>query len=143
MDILLQNNYISTSAHVKSTNIHQYVEYSSCHPRACKNDIPYSQAKRYRRIMSDNADFSNALTDLREFFIARNYPEAVINYAFNEVCKLSQSKALVPSSKDNSSLPSIGYIINRYWDLFSSNSSVKELHKSRVERKTMVTQTYF
>ena len=93
--------------------------------------------------MSDNSDFSNALTDLREFFIARNYPEPVINYAFYEVCKLSESDALVPSSKDNSSniipfvikynpsLPNIGYIINRYWDLLqlSSNSSVKELHK--------------
>ena len=142
VDILLQNNYISTSVHTKSTNIHQYVEYSSYHPRAHKNGIPYSQAKRYRRIMSDNSDFSNALTDLSEFFIARNYPAAVINYAFNEVCKLSQSEALVPSSKDNSSniipfvikynlsLPNIGYIINRYWDLLqlSSNSSVKKLH---------------
>ena len=67
----------------------------------------------------------------------------MINYAFNEVCKLSQSEALVSSSKDNGSniisfiieynpsLPNIGYIINRYWDLLqlSSNSSVKELHK--------------
>ena len=93
--------------------------------------------------MSENSDFSNALTDLREFFIARKYPEAMINYAFYDVCKLSQSEALVPSSKDNSSdiipfvieynlsLPNIGYIINRYWDLLqlSSNSSVKELHK--------------
>ena len=93
--------------------------------------------------MSDNADFSNALTDLREFFIARNYPEAVINYAFNEVCKFSQSEALVPSSKDNGSniipfvveynpsLPNIGYIMNRYWDLLQlcSISSVKELHE--------------
>ena len=129
VDILLQNNYISTSVHVKSTNIHLYVEYSSCHPRACKNGIPYSQAKCYRQIMSDNSDILNALTDLREFFIARNYPEAVINYAFNEVCKLSHSDALVPSSKDNSSniipfvikynlsFPNIGYIINRYCDL--------------------------
>ena len=95
----LQSNQISTSVHVKSTNIHQYVEYSSCHPRACKNDIPYSQAKRYRRIMSDDEDFSNALTDLRDFFIARNYLEAVIDLAFNEVCKLSQNEALVPSPK--------------------------------------------
>ena len=51
MDVSLQSNQISTSVHVKSTNIHQYVEYSSCHPRACKNGILYSQAKRYRRIM--------------------------------------------------------------------------------------------
>ena len=91
-----------------------------------------------KEIRQNTNNFSNALTDLREFFIARNYPKAVINYAFDEVCKLSQSETLVPSSniipfviEYNPSLPNIGYIINRYWDLLqlSSNSSVKELHK--------------
>ena len=53
--------------------------------------------------MSDDEDFSNALTDLRDFFTARNYSEAVIDLAFNEVCKLSQNEALVPSPKDKSS----------------------------------------
>ena len=93
VDVSLQSNQISTSVHVKSTNIHQYVEYSSCHARACKNGIPYSQAKRYRRIRSDDEDFSNFLTDLKDFFTARNYSEAVIDLAFNEVCKLSQNEA--------------------------------------------------
>ena len=35
-----------TEVYVKSTNIHQYVEYSSCHPKSCKNGIPFSQCKR-------------------------------------------------------------------------------------------------
>ena len=42
-----------TDVYVKSTNVHQYVEYSSCHPKSCKNGIPYSQGKRYRRISND------------------------------------------------------------------------------------------
>ena len=95
--------------------------------------------------MSDDEDFSNALTDLRDFSTARNYPEAVIDLAFNEVCKLSQNEALVPSPKDKSAniipfvieynpsihVPNIGFIVNRYWDLLhlSNNSAVKQLHK--------------
>ena len=78
--------------------------------------------------MSDDEDFSNAFTDLRDFFTARNYLEAVIDLAFNEVCKLSQNEALVPSPKNKSSkiipfvieynlsIPNIGFIVNRYWD---------------------------
>ena len=45
VDVSLQSNQISTSVHVQSTNIHQYGEYSSCHPRAFKNGIPFSQTK--------------------------------------------------------------------------------------------------
>ena len=33
---------IENSVYVKNTNIHQYVEYSSSHPRSCKNGIPFS-----------------------------------------------------------------------------------------------------
>ena len=43
---------LDTSVHVKRTNNHQYIEYSSCHPLSCKKGIPFSQAKRYRRIIS-------------------------------------------------------------------------------------------
>ena len=32
-----------TDVYVKSTNVHQYVEYSSCHPESCKNGILHSQ----------------------------------------------------------------------------------------------------
>ena len=59
------DNTISTNVHVKETNIHQYVEYSSCHPRSCKNGIPFSQAKRYRRIISDDYQSKHSLNELK------------------------------------------------------------------------------
>ena len=45
---------LHTSVFEKNTNVHQYIEFSSCHPLSCRKGIPLSQAKRYRRITSDN-----------------------------------------------------------------------------------------
>ena len=57
-----------TEVYVKSTNIHQYVEFSSCHPKSCKDGIPFSQCKRYNRIISDDAKFSESVSQLQDFF---------------------------------------------------------------------------
>ena len=42
----------------KDTSVHQFIEISSCQPLTCKTGIPFSQAKRYRRITS-NDDYLN------------------------------------------------------------------------------------
>ena len=39
-----QDGNLCTSVFEKDTNVHQYVEFSSCHPLSCKKGIPYSQA---------------------------------------------------------------------------------------------------
>ena len=57
-----------TEVYLKSTNIHQYVEYSSCHPKSCKDGIPFSEYKRYRKIISVDAKFSESVFQLRDFF---------------------------------------------------------------------------
>ena len=92
---------ISTKVHVKPTNIHQYVEYSSSHPRSCKDGIPLSQAKRYRRICSNDDQFENMLSDLRQYFVVRNYPMSVIDTAFDYVKTCSLEDALNPSEKSD------------------------------------------
>ena len=38
---------VITDIFVKETNNHQYLDYTSCHPKQCKDGIPYSQGKRY------------------------------------------------------------------------------------------------
>ncbi|XP_053391365.1 uncharacterized protein LOC128554143 [Mercenaria mercenaria] len=142
VDVSIDDEHnISTNVHVKPTNIHQYVDYSSCHPKACKNGIPYSQAKRYRRICSDENQFFGNIEQLRQHFLVRNYPESVINTAFEKVMCMSQDDALRASVKQdqnivpfvveyNTSLPNIGNINNKYWDLLqlSDNPAVKMLH---------------
>ena len=88
-----------TEVYVKSTNIHQSVEYSSCHPKSCKDGIPFSQCKRYRRIISDDANLSESDSQLRDFFLERNYPANVVDQALDKVSSLSQDQALQSSEK--------------------------------------------
>ena len=140
-----ENGELETSVHEKITNCHQYIEFSSCHPLSCKQGIPYSQAKRYRRITSDKSHFENDLSRLKEYFLARNYPEHVIEEAVKKVSSMSMDEALKPTSpmkcQDivpfvctyNPSLPNIGSIINQYWNLlkYSKSESVRQLYKCR------------
>jgi hypothetical protein len=96
LDVIIQkgtNLDVVTNVFVKQTNDHQYLDYSSCHPKSCKDGIPFSQAKRYRRIISNDEDFKECLPLLRKFFIERNYPKNVINSAFNKVSSMSQEDA--------------------------------------------------
>ncbi|XP_045188274.1 uncharacterized protein LOC123546150 [Mercenaria mercenaria] len=91
---------IETDIYVKETSNHQYLDYTSCHPKMCKDGIPYSQAKRYRRIISDDDSFDSSLHELRDFFLDRNYPKSVIDAAFEKVSHMTQSDALNSSTRD-------------------------------------------
>ena len=84
---------LKTSVHVKPTNVHQYV-YSSCHPKPCKDSIPYSQAKRYRRIFSDDDEFKNSIHELRDLNLNRNYPPKVVDNAFDQIIHTTQDDTI-------------------------------------------------
>ena len=83
-----------TDVYVKSTNVHQYVEYSSCHPKSYKNGIPSSQGKRYMRIISNDTKCQENILQLRDFFLERNYPESIVDEALGNVSSLTQDDAL-------------------------------------------------
>ena len=126
VDISKNNDGIlDTSIHVKKTNNYQYIEYSSCHPIPCKKGIPFSQAKRYRRIISNDETFEKELENLKSYFLKRNYPFHITDNAFQKVRALPRDMALTETVKRdkklvpyvityNPSLPNIGEIINKY-----------------------------
>ncbi|XP_070182243.1 uncharacterized protein [Littorina saxatilis] len=53
----MQEGFIETDLHTKATDKRNYLHYTSCHPRHCKENIPYSQMLRARRICSKKKDF--------------------------------------------------------------------------------------
>ena len=135
---------LDTSIHVKKTNNHQYIEYSSCHPLSCKKGIPFSQAKRYRRIISDDENFEKELDKLKSYFMKRNYPQHIVDHAFQKARSLSRDVALRETAKSNAkiipyvitynpSLPRIGEIMNKYWGLLalSQKSSVNYIFQHK------------
>ena len=100
LDVNISKNVdstLSTDIHIKSTDVHQYLHFSSCHPRKCKESIPYSQAKRFRRIISDDYSFQGSLDELKGHFLKRQCPEKVIDSAFQKISSQTQDEALVNS----------------------------------------------
>ena len=48
---------LKTDLFVKDKDTHQYLDFSSCHTFHTKKGIPYGQALRIRRIVSDDDVF--------------------------------------------------------------------------------------
>jgi hypothetical protein len=86
-----ENCTLSTEIHIKPTDFHQY---NSCHHNKCKEGIPYSQAKHYRHIISDNDKSHESLINLESFFKIRSYTDSKLKSAFAKVKYSTQEEAL-------------------------------------------------
>ena len=49
---------VETDIYEKPTNNHKYLDCTSCHPKSCKDGIPYNQSKRYTLILRSRGNFS-------------------------------------------------------------------------------------
>ena len=86
LDILLckdgKTNY--TDIYYKRTDSHQYLDFSSCHPKHCKTNIPYTLARRICTIITNRNIREQRLEELKTFLIRRNYPTTLINASFEK-----------------------------------------------------------
>ena len=85
LNVSLRNGAISTDIYAKPTYGHQYLYYKSSHPEHINNLLPYSQALRLSRICSSGNDFKGCPSRMKEWFLARDYPENVVNEKINKV----------------------------------------------------------
>lgn len=92
-------NKINATLYTKPTDSHSYLHYDSCHPRSCKDSIPYSQLLRVKRICSDNKDSEVKMKEMCSFFKKRGYPSRVIIEAKRKVDRLDRSELLQETSK--------------------------------------------
>ena len=108
--MLLHNNSTATDLHVKSTDIHQYLSSSSCHPNHKNKSISYNLALRIRRICSTDDNFKQRTNELLGFLFQRShkrdYVKTQINKAFNVPRKtLSTTNTRNPTTIQYLSLP--------------------------------------
>ena len=87
---------IVTDLYVKPTDTHQYLAANSCHPRHCKEAIPYSQALRMRRICSSDEAFNKRTSDLKKHLTRRSYDETTMQQQIERAKHLRQEDALRP-----------------------------------------------
>ena len=138
--VLLYNNSIATNLHVKSTDTHQYLLSSSCHPNHIKKSIPYSFALRICGICSTDDNFKQRTNELLEFLCQhghkRDYFKTQINKAFNVPSKntlyYQQKKShncRVFVTTNNPSLPNFNNIIKKYYPILTASDRCKDAFK--------------
>ena len=66
LDVLLKidNGTIATDIYHKATDTHNYLPFTSSHPRATRVDIPYNLARRIHMIVSDKTTRDERYSEL-------------------------------------------------------------------------------
>ena len=80
LDVLVnrKGRALETDLYCKSTDTHQHLQRSSCHPWDVKKAIPYGQALRLRRIDSDVKKIRKTSEELVCWLVERGYKEDFI-----------------------------------------------------------------
>ena len=109
--ITIKNGKLTTDLYKKETHSAQYLLPSSTHPPHCTKNIPYSLAYRLRRICSEEEDFEERLTELRNMLQVRKYRRKTIDEAFDRARKISRQEALKKVQRQNSSQGKVTFVI--------------------------------
>ena len=78
LKVSLTKGKLSTDLHIKATDCHQYLHYSSGHPEHTKRSIFYSQLLRVSRICSWENDFNWHKSNMKIWFQKRGYLQNII-----------------------------------------------------------------
>ena len=140
-------NTITTSLYTKPTDAHNYLSYTSCHPRNCKSAIPFSQFLRLRRICSKEEDFLYHARQMAGYFLKAKYPSDTIQKSFSKAFHIDRNTLLVTERQSNEDEdtdkvflittyhPSgkiLGNIVHRNWDMLDKSSSTREVLDWRI-----------
>ena len=106
--------------HVKSTDRHRYLHYTSSHPKHTKQSIVFSQSLRISRICSQAEDFRKHITEMRSWFYKGGYPKGLVEKEIGKVKFFGhtkrnkrEKKAVLYVITCNPSLKKIGNTINQ------------------------------
>ena len=80
--------------YVKETDTHQYLDFSSCHTYHTKKGIPYGQALRIRRIVSDDNVFEGRCAELKGWLRKRGYPDGMIDEQIDRAKSIDRAELL-------------------------------------------------
>ena len=98
--VKIVDNKIETDLYCKPTDAHNYLLYTSAHPKKCKDSIPYSQFLRIRRICSQIADYDKHIIEFCQHFQRRGYPTPLLEKAALAARRLTRSNLLKPKTID-------------------------------------------
>ena len=109
----IDNNIIKTKLYKKPTDRKQYLHFKSCHPEHIKKAIPYSQALRYKRIITDQDILNHELNNLKFAFISRDYPKKLIETQLNKIKDVDRESLLIYQTTEHKKSKFLEYLKGR------------------------------
>ena len=126
------------------TDTHQYLLPTSCHPKHCCKNIPYSLALRLRRICSDSNTFELRAKELTNQLHQRGYLKQDIASAIDKARQRSRDALLSyrPKSAEvgtilpfvltyHPDLPKVRDIVDKNWSIIESSDELKDIYQSK------------
>lgn len=77
--IIKNKSLIETDIYYKTTDSHQYLNFTSCHPSHTKRNIPYSLMKRISEFVSNYDTMQYRFKQMKEWLLEQSYPEKLID----------------------------------------------------------------
>ena len=85
----------------KPTDKHQYLYYTSCHPKHTNNSLPFSLSLRLRRICSTEHLSSLRTDEMKQHLLKRRCTKGCINDAINKASHVPRREAIVEKMEEN------------------------------------------
>ena len=140
---------MSTNLYCKPTDSHNYLLYSSEHPRHLLNGIPYSQFVRIKHLCTKPEDFRLNALMLTTHFIRRGYPKHLVLKALDKTDSLYREDLLNketlkqptnPNTQQkfycvtthNPANPPIKEIITSNWEILGKMKTSRPLLESEI-----------
>ena len=133
-------NKFESDLYIQPTDRTLLLHNNSFHPHSCKNAIIYSQALRYRRIITDNNKLLQRLNNLLIALIHRGYKHDNITTFFNNALQYTTQKELLYNEKitktNNSPIFTIPYnyntkyiahILRKHWTIIENKPALRIL----------------
>ena len=145
--LLQQDGSLKTSLFCKPTDAHNFLHFSSCHPKHMKTGLPYSQFLRVRRICSDLEDYKQNAQMLASHFLRRGYPAETIQMGLLKAQNMDRNSLIhppAPQSAPNTepqvfavttfhpSFKDFRNIITENWDHLSRSPATRDMHTSKI-----------
>ena len=103
LDILIYKTPLGFKIVVKGkeTDSDTFLHFASSHPRHCKENIPFSMARRVKTLTDDSELAAQEMEKLSSKLLKSGYPEGVINSAVRSAMMLSTEELRKPREKSS------------------------------------------
>ena len=122
--IYKSDSNVHTKIYTKPTDKKLYLHYNSSHPYHTKRSIPFSQAIRYRRIITEDSVLQQQLLELKDKFVIRGYPQHLILQQINKAQNIPRNETLTYKNKEHQTLQTDNFLplIINYHPSFTSRN---------------------